>query len=141
MISDFLDNPIEVFPKADVGVIKETLSRMGVMAKNKQVLYPSCYLLGDNGKWFIVHFKEIFRLIKRNESYDNLSEDDIKRKKSIIFCLKSWKLIDVNDEDIKEHNIFIDVLPHNHNYEIKHKIRVNSIDNIANTLNVIEDLL
>lgn len=142
MIADFLDDPIEVFPKVDPRVVKETLSRIGVVAKSKPILYPSCYLLEDEGRWFVVHFKEIFRLVKRDESYDNMTDEDIRRKKSIVFCLKSWGLVDVYDNDkIEPHNIYVNVLPHKHNFEVKHKIRLSWLETIGNTLNVLEDII
>lgn len=141
MIAEFFENPLEVFPKVDVNVIKETLTRMGVLSKNKPVMYPSCYLMEDEGRWFVFHFKEIFRLINRKDFYNNMTEEDYTRKKSIVFCLKSWGLLDAYEEDITPHNVFIDVIPHNHNYEIKHKIKVNALDNLKNTLNVLEDMI
>lgn len=116
---------IQIIPKADVRVIKETLSRIGIPNKKKKILYPSCYLYQNFEDYYIVHFKSLFTLT-RTSGYKNLSEEDIERKNSIIFILQNWDLIEVKD-DITPHNKYVFVLPFNQkrNWQICHKFNVN----------------
>lgn len=119
---------VEVSPLVDIKVIKETLSRIGICNFRDRIIYPSCYLYEENGKFYLTHFKELF-LITRESSYDNMSDSDKKRRNAIAFCLKNWGLIDVSDELISEHNVKVDVLPFKEkaNWQIKHKFNFNSI--------------
>lgn len=116
---------VKITPLVDIKVIKETLSRMGIPNKKKSVLYPSCYLYRNFEDYYIVHFKSMFTLTRSN-GYKNLSEEDIERKNSIIFCLKNWGLIDVDEELIKPHDKFVYVLPYKDksNWKIEHKFNV-----------------
>ena len=119
---------VEVKLLADEKIIRESLSRVGIGNKKKKVLFPSCYLYKNFEKFYIVHFKEMF-LLSRSNGYNNISEKDLERKNSIIFCLQNWKLVDVvNQEEIEPHNEFVFVLPHKckNEWEIHHKWNVNS---------------
>ena len=84
-----LDNP-ENFLK-----IKETLSRIGVASRKDQILYQSCHILHKQGKYFIVHFKELFALDGKDT---NLSENDIARRNTIANLLSDWGLVKVVSE-------------------------------------------
>jgi len=123
------ENLIEVKILTDIKVIKETLSRMGVGNLKKKILYPSCYLWENCGKQYIVHFKQLFQLI-RETAYNNLSLDDIERVKAIIFNLKNWGLVEVDDSLIQPHRKFIFVLPHNqkNEWQIIHKFNFKTIN-------------
>ena len=80
-------------------VVKETLSRIGVANKEKK-LFQSCYILQKRGKFYIVHFKELFLLDGKTSTY---SDEDKGRRNTIINLLKGWGLIDiVNPEQTKE---------------------------------------
>ena len=75
--------------------IRETLSRIGVASRKERKLYQSCHILHKQGKYFIVHFKELFAL---DGKQTNLSENDIARRNRIATLLCDWGLVDVNGE-------------------------------------------
>ena len=128
-------NLIEISLKVDERVIMETLTRIGISNTKEKILFPSCYLHSIDEKYYIVHFKELF-LLKRENAYNNISEEDILRKNAIIYCLKTWDLIDVDIEKIEPYNKFVFVLPHGEkeNWEIKHKFNVNSLQGVGNEI-------
>ena len=72
--------------------IRETLSRIGVASRKERKLYQTCHILHKQGKYFIVHFKELFALDGKNT---NLSENDIARRNRIAALLSDWGLVDV----------------------------------------------
>jgi hypothetical protein len=126
---DGISNPVEVTPLADLKVIKETLSRMGIANKKRRLLYPSCYLVEHFGSYYIFHFKELFSLTRSNY-YNNLSDEDINRKNSIVYCLKQWGLLDVEESVIDPHDTFVFVLSHKEkdNYVISHKFNMATLE-------------
>ena len=75
--------------------IRETLSRIGVASRKERKLYQSCHILHKQGKYFIVHFKELFALDGKNT---NLSENDIARRNRIAALLSDWGLVEVKGE-------------------------------------------
>ena len=75
--------------------VRETLSRIGVASRKERKLYQSCHILHKQGKYFIVHFKELFALDGKKT---NLSENDIARRNTIANLLSDWGLIVVKDE-------------------------------------------
>ncbi len=113
----------------DNKVVMETLNRIGIANKQKRILYPSCYLHEIDGETYLVHFKQMF-LLTRDNSYKNISDDDLVRRNAIAFCLKNWGLIDVPDEDIEPHNKYIFVLPHREKNEwrIYHKFNFRNLN-------------
>ena len=72
--------------------IRETLSRIGVASRKERKLYQSCHILHKQGKYFIVHFKELFALDGKDT---NLSENDIARRNTIGKLLSDWGLVTV----------------------------------------------
>lgn len=120
---------LEVKVLVDDKVIKETCNRIGICNKKKKILYPSCYLYENEGKHFLVHFKQMF-LLTRNSAYNAICEDDLLRRNAIAFCLKNWGLIEVSDEAIEPHNKFVFVLPHNqkNDWTISHKFNFRTIN-------------
>ena len=72
--------------------VRETLSRIGVASRKERTLYQSCHILHKQGKYFIVHFKELFALDGKDT---NLSENDIARRNTIANLLNDWGLIEV----------------------------------------------
>ena len=72
--------------------VRETLSRIGVASRKERKLYQSCHILHKQGRYFIVHFKELFALDGKNTI---LSENDIARRNTIANLLKDWGLINV----------------------------------------------
>jgi len=80
--------------------IKETLTRIGVSSKREEnTLFQSCHILHKQGRYFIVHFKELFLL---DGKPSNLTENDIQRRNTITDLLSDWGLLDiVNENKIK----------------------------------------
>ena len=72
--------------------VRETLSRIGVASRKERKLYQSCHILHKQGKYYIVHFKELFALDGKET---NLSENDIARRNTIAKLLNDWKLVEV----------------------------------------------
>ena len=72
--------------------IRETLSRIGVASRKERKLYQSCHILHKQGKYYIVHFKELFALDGKET---NLSENDIARRNTIAKLLNDWNLVGV----------------------------------------------
>ena len=88
------DSMLEVTIKQpdDFLKIRETLTRIGVASRKDKTLYQSCHILHKQGKYFIVHFKELFALDGKNAT---LSENDIQRRNTIAILLQDWNLIDI----------------------------------------------
>lgn len=122
------DTLIEITPLVDIAVIKETLSRCGIVNKKQKILYPSCYLYEAFGVYYIAHFKQLFLLTKQ-DGYNNLCQDDLFRRNGIIFCLKKWGMIDVNDDLIEPHDMYIHILPFKDksNWIISNKFNISSL--------------
>ena len=72
--------------------VRETLSRIGVASRKEKKLYQSCHILHKQGKYYIVHFKELFALDGKDT---NLSENDIARRNTIVNLLDDWGLVEV----------------------------------------------
>ena len=72
--------------------IRETLSRIGVASRREKKLYQSCHILHKQGRYYIVHFKELFALDGKDT---NLSENDIARRNSIAKLLNDWGLVNI----------------------------------------------
>ena len=75
--------------------IRETLSRIGVASRKEKKIYQSCHILHKQGRYFIVHFKELFAL---DGKQTNLSENDIARRNTISKLLKDWGLVELKGE-------------------------------------------
>ena len=91
------DQMLEVILKEpdDFLKIRETLSRIGVASRKERKLYQSCHILHKQGRYFIVHFKELFALDGKET---NLSDNDIARRNTITKLLKDWELVEVVGE-------------------------------------------
>ena len=70
--------------------VRETLTRIGVASRKEKKLYQSCHILHKQGKYYIVHFKELFALDGKRA---NLSVNDVQRRNRIIQLLSDWGLI------------------------------------------------
>ena len=80
--------------------VRETLTRIGVASRKEKKLYQSCHILHKQGKYYIVHFKELFAL---DGKYANLTVNDVQRRNRITRLLVDWGLIDVvNEESIQD---------------------------------------
>ena len=91
------DNMLEVTLKEpdDFLKVRETLARIGVASRKEKKLYQSCHILHKQGKYYIVHFKELFALDGKET---NLTENDIGRRNRIASLLKDWGLINISSE-------------------------------------------
>jgi len=76
--------------------IKETLTRIGVSSKKEKKLYQSCHILHKRGKYYIVHFKELFLL---DGLSSDIEENDLGRRNTIAKLLEEWNLLTVVDKD------------------------------------------
>ena len=76
--------------------VRETLTRIGVASRKEKKLYQSCHILHKQGKYFIVHFKELFALDGKRA---NLSVNDVQRRNRIIQLLSDWGLVTVLSVD------------------------------------------
>ncbi len=76
--------------------VRETLTRIGVASRKEKKLYQSCHILHKQGKYYIVHFKELFAL---DGKFANLTVNDVQRRNRITRLLADWGLISVVTED------------------------------------------
>ena len=91
---------VKISEEEDFLKIKETLTRIGVASRKDNKLFQSCHILHKQGKYYIVHFKELFIL---DGKPSNFSEEDKARRNTIISLLQEWELIKVVDtEKIKD---------------------------------------
>ena len=84
--------------------VRETLSRIGVASRKDRTLFQSCHILHKQGKYFIVHFKELFALDGKDT---NLSENDIARRNTIANLLQDWGLVKVVSESKVESHHYL----------------------------------
>jgi hypothetical protein len=82
--------------------VRETLTRIGVSSRKEKVLYQSCHILHKQGKYYIVHFKELFAL---DGKPSNISENDIQRRNAIANLLEEWGLVKILNHKLIEGNI------------------------------------
>lgn len=74
--------------------IKETLTRIGVASKKDKTLYQSCHILHKQGRYYIVHFKELFGIDGKSV---NLTQSDLERRNAIVNLLEEWGLLAIID--------------------------------------------
>jgi len=82
--------------------VRETLTRVGVSSRKEKVLYQSCHILHKQGKYYIVHFKELFALDGKPST---ITENDVQRRNAIANLLEEWGLIKVVNYDIMKDNM------------------------------------
>ncbi len=76
--------------------VRETLTRIGIASRKENKLYQSCHILHKQGRYFIVHFKELFAL---DGKFANITVNDIQRRNRITKLLNDWGLIEIVSED------------------------------------------
>lgn len=99
-MNDIVSSLIEVKLKEEDDFLKvrETLTRIGISSPREKRLYQSCHILHKRGKYYIVHFKELFALDGKGT---NFSEEDEGRRNTIVKLLSDWGLVEVvNPDDI-----------------------------------------
>jgi len=110
-----VDDLVEVTlkEKDDFLKVKETLTRIGVASRKEKKLWQSCHILHKRGKYYIVHFKELFALDGLPTDFD---DDDEARRNTIVNLLEEWELLDIVDPDMTEEPVAplsqIKILPH-----------------------------
>ena len=82
--------------------VRETLTRIGVSSRKEKVLYQSCHILHKQGRYYIVHFKELFAL---DGKPSNLTENDIQRRNAIANLLEEWGLVKILNKSLMKDNI------------------------------------
>ena len=99
--------------------VRETLTRIGVASRKEKKLYQSCHILHKQGKYYIVHFKELFALDGKKA---NLSINDVQRRNRIIQLLSDWGLVTLKDAEL-----VTDIAPLNQIKVISYKDKSNWI--------------
>ena len=110
MIEIFLSEPDDFLK------VRETLTRIGVASRKEKKLYQSCHILHKQGKYYIVHFKELFALDGKKA---NLSVNDVQRRNRIIQLLVDWGLITTVIDEV------LDIAPLNQIKVISYKEKGN----------------
>jgi hypothetical protein len=109
--------------------VRETLTRIGVASRKERKIYQSCHILHKQGKYFIVHFKELFALDGKNT---NLSINDIQRRNRIVQLLLDWGLVSIVEESKEK---IVDLAPLNQikvlSFKEKNEWRLESKYNIG----------
>ena len=111
-----VENLLEIILKEEDDFLKvrETLTRIGVASRKEKKLYQSCHILHKKGKYYIVHFKELFALDGKSTDFD---ENDLGRRNTIAKLLEEWGLIKIADKDRVEYPVAplsqIKILPYN----------------------------
>lgn len=124
---------LEVKLLVDPNVIKETLSRMGIVDKKNKIIYQSCHLLKQFDTYYLVHFKQLFTLTTGKNSrhcFENIFLEDIERRNSIALWLIKWHMISIADmNEIIPHRTKFDIVSHNEaiNYKKVRKFNINNI--------------
>jgi|TARA_Y100000310_G_scaffold147207_1_gene146482 hypothetical protein len=97
-IENIVENLVEVelAEPDDFLKVKETLGRIGIASRKEQKLYQSCHILHKQGRYYIVHFKELFLL---DGKPSDLSENDIARRNTITNLLVEWGLVKLIEDD------------------------------------------
>ncbi len=106
--------------------VKETLTRIGIPSFKDKKLYQSCHILHKRGKYYIVHFKELFALDGKASS---LSQEDIERRNTIANLLEDWGLVSLVDpakSDIEAPISTIKIVPYKdkHNWSLESKYTI-----------------
>ena len=99
-LSRFIEIKLE--KEDDCLKIKETLTRIGVSSRKDRTLYQSCHILHKQGKYYIVHFKELFEL---DGKPSNMSENDIQRRNTIANLMAEWGLVKLVDSAKTKDNV------------------------------------
>ena len=93
MVEIFLSEPDDFLK------VRETLTRIGVASRKEKKIYQSCHILHKQGRYFIVHFKELFALDGKTA---NFSDNDAERRNTIAQLLSDWGLIAILNKEIAE---------------------------------------
>lgn len=93
LVSKFVE--VRLGKDEDFLKVRETLTRIGVASRKDKTLYQSCHILHKQGKYYVVHFKELFLLDGKPSSFE---ESDIGRRNTIVNLLAEWGLVELVDK-------------------------------------------
>ena len=79
--------------------VRETLTRIGVASRKENKLFQSCHILHKQGRYYIVHFKELFMLDGKKA---NLEESDVQRRNTIATLLSDWGLVEIQNKEVAQ---------------------------------------
>ena len=118
-----LDLEIDLLDEQNFLKIKETLTRMGVVSHRDKTLYQSAHILHKKGRYYIVHFKELFAL--DGKPFD-LSEEDYERRNNIALLLQDWNLgkilnKEISEKELKTNNLKIISFKEKHEWKLQPK--------------------
>jgi hypothetical protein len=99
-LSQFIE--VSLTEQDDFLKVRETLTRIGVSSRKERILYQSCHILHKQGRYYLVHFKEMFAL---DGKPSNISENDIQRRNAIAKLLEEWELIVILNPQLMIDNI------------------------------------
>ena len=99
-ISKFVE--VQLKEEDDFLKVRETLTRIGVSSRKERILYQSCHILHKQGKYYIVHFKELFAL---DGKPSNISDNDVQRRNTIANLLEQWGLVKIMNPQIVRDNM------------------------------------
>ena len=99
-LSQFIE--VSITEQDDFLKVRETLTRIGVSSRKERILYQSCHILHKQGRYYLVHFKEMFAL---DGKPSNISENDIQRRNAIAKLLEEWELIVILNPQLMIDNI------------------------------------
>ena len=91
-IADMLE--VTIKQPDDFLKVRETLTRIGVASRKDKTLYQSCHILHKQGKYYIIHFKELFALDGKKST---LTQNDIQRRNTIALLLQDWNLVSIKE--------------------------------------------
>lgn len=95
-ISGYSPVEVKLVNQDDFLKVRETLTRIGVASRKDQTLYQSCHILHKQGRYFIVHFKELFAL---DGKHADISDNDLQRRNTVAHLLEDWGLVDILNPD------------------------------------------
>jgi len=95
-LQDYFSLEITLAKPDDFLKVRETLTRIGIASEKNNILYQSCHILHKQGKYYIVHFKELFALDGKDTNFD---VKDLQRRNTIAKLLQDWGLLTINETE------------------------------------------
>ena len=137
---DYIQNLLEIQlnESDDFLKIRETLTRIGISSRKDKTLYQSCHILHKRGKYYIVHFKELFKLDGLESNFTN---NDLARRNRIAKLLEEWGLCDIVNPDSCEEPVApmgqIKILPHRDkkNWKLQPKYHIGRFNKLEESTN------
>ena len=117
-----VENFLQALDRAGFLQVRETLTRIGILSLNTSTLWQSCHILHKRGRYFVVHFKQMFALDGKLDK-DEISDEDLDRLERVAVLLESWGMIKPLVELDNEVRSVVNVVPHKDKarYQLKAK--------------------